>query len=79
MRPSRLSHRSILIALGTNAAVGAVLGVNDSTVSYWRSRGIPPVYWPKLTRLAAELGIVLTVEDLEASSPSAKLRRLCAA
>jgi hypothetical protein len=79
MRPSRLSHRSILISLGTNAAVGAALGVNDSTVSYWRSRGIPPVYWPKLARLAAEQGIPLTVEDLEASSPSRVIRRLCAA
>lgn len=76
----RLSHRSIIKGLGDNTRVAEALDVDDTTVSNWKKRGIPPVYWPALGRLARELGVDITVEDLERTSPSPKLvRRRCAA
>jgi hypothetical protein len=75
----RFSHRAIILALGDNTRVGEALDLQAATISYWKKRGIPPVYWPALGRLAVTLGVDITVEDLERSSPSPKLRRRCAA
>ena len=79
MRRNGRSHRAILVSLGTNAEVGVALEVDKTTVSYWKGRGIPAIYWPALVRLAALRGIALDVEELEAGSPSRKTGRLCAA
>jgi hypothetical protein len=79
MRPGAHTHRAILDKLGSNPAVGGALGLHDSTVCRWKSRGIPPAYWPALTRLAKLRRIPLTIEDLEAASPSRAIRRRCAA
>lgn len=73
----RRSHRSIIKSLGDNSRVAEALGIHDTTVSTWKKRGIPPVYWPALGRLAVTLGVAITIEDIERSSPSPKLRRRC--
>jgi hypothetical protein len=65
----------IIKMLGDNTRVAEALDLKDATVSYWKKRGIPPVYWPALGRLAVAMGVNITVEDLEQSSPSPKLRR----
>lgn len=76
-KPPR-SHRTIIELLGDNRSLAAALGVTHSGVCRWKSRSIPPAYWPAIERLAKLRGVALTVEDIEASSPSPKLRR-CAA
>jgi hypothetical protein len=79
MRPTGLTHRAMLESLGTNAEVGAALGMHTTTVSYWKKRGIPAVYWPALERLAKLRRLPITVEDLESASPARAVRRRCAA
>lgn len=43
---------TIIDELGGTAAVAAGLGLDDSTVSKWRERGIPPGRWLALVGLA---------------------------
>lgn len=45
---------AIIVALGGTGAVANALGQSDSTVSSWRSRGIPAGHWAALVSLAAE-------------------------
>lgn len=78
MRSKRLSHREVIEQLGDNAELAPALGLTSGAITRWKSRGIPPLYWPKLARLAKLRGIRLSVEDLEAASPDPKLRG-CAA
>lgn len=48
---------AVLDKLGGNSAIAAELGVDDTTVSTWRRRGIPPGRWPALVKLASQRGI----------------------
>lgn len=74
-----LSHRAIIEALGDNRSMAEALGVTNSGVCRWKSRGIPPAYWAAIERLAKVRNVSLRLEDIEAASTSPKLRRLCAA
>lgn len=47
---------AIIDAAGGTGAVAAALVQSDSTVSGWRSRGIPGPHWAGLVRLATEQG-----------------------
>jgi hypothetical protein len=48
------SSETIIVALGGTGAVAAALGKSDSTVSSWRTRGIPAGHWAAVVALAAE-------------------------
>ena len=66
------SHARILDLLGGRQAVADALGLpNRKIVSHWRhpDRGIPPIYWGAILRLAARRRLRLTWEELEAASP----------
>jgi acid phosphatase family membrane protein YuiD len=54
--PGMDSFESIIVALGGTGAVAAALGQSDSTVSSWRTRGIPAGHWAAVVALAASLG-----------------------
>lgn len=45
---------AIIDACGGTGEVAGSLGQSDSTVSGWRSRGIPSPHWPGIVRLADE-------------------------
>jgi hypothetical protein len=79
----RLSHREIIEKLGDMTAVATALKLpKRNTVAHWKreDRGIPPVYWPALVRLAQERGLPVTIADLEAGSAHPHLpQRPCAA
>lgn len=58
---------AVLDTLGGNSVVAPALGVDDSTVSTWRRRGIPAGRWPALVRLASDRGASeITFEALAA-------------
>ena len=44
------------MALGGTGAVAGALGQSDSTVSSWRTRGIPAGHWAAVVALASDLG-----------------------
>lgn len=48
------SWDSIILALGGTGVVAGALDQSDSTVSGWRSRGIPAARWAGVVALAAE-------------------------
>lgn len=48
------SWGEIIDALGGTGIVAGALGQSDSTVSSWRSRGIPSPHWAALVRLGAD-------------------------
>jgi hypothetical protein len=50
------SSEAIIVALGGTGAVAGALGQSDSTVSSWRTRGIPAGHWAGVVALAASLG-----------------------
>lgn len=50
------SADDIIRALGGTGAVAGALSQSDSTVSSWRSRGIPAGHWAAVVGFAAELG-----------------------
>jgi len=47
----------ILDALGGESAVATMLGCGPSSVSNWKSRGLPKVRWVDLVTLGAERGV----------------------
>lgn len=57
---------TVLDKLGGNTAVAAEIGVDDTTVSTWRRRGIPPGRWPALVELASRKGNGCEVVTFEA-------------
>jgi len=64
--------REIIDAFGGTRALGDLLGRPRNVVSQWLRIGIPPKYWPELSRRAAE-GIAtesITIEVLERHVPS---------
>lgn len=56
MDTAELTPGSAIDALGGTGAVAEALSLDDSTVSGWRERGIPPKRCLALARLAAERG-----------------------
>ncbi len=51
-----LTWDAIIDACGGTGEVAGALLQSDSTVSGWRSRGIPSPHWPGVVRLAADKG-----------------------
>jgi hypothetical protein len=51
------SSEAIIVALGGTGAVAGALGQSDSTVSSWRTRGIPAGHWAAVVALAVERGV----------------------
>lgn len=51
-----LTWDAIIDACGGTGEVAGALAQSDSTVSGWRSRGIPSPHWPGVVRLAADRG-----------------------
>ena len=59
--------KSIIVALGGTGAVADALAQSDSTVSSWRSRGIPAGHWAAVVVLGGERGVNdVTLEALAA-------------
>lgn len=56
MDAAALTPGSVIDSLGGTGAVALALAVDDSTVSSWRERGIPPKRCLPLSKLAAERG-----------------------
>lgn len=59
-----LTWDSIIDSCGGTAAVGRALGQSRSTVSGWRSRGIPSPHWPGVVALAVNGNSEITFEAL---------------
>lgn len=51
-----LTWDAIIDGCGGTGEVAGALGQSDSTVSGWRTRGIPSPHWPGVVRLAADRG-----------------------
>lgn len=69
-----MTWETIIDALGGTGTVAAALAQSESTVSGWRSRGIPAPHWVAIVSLAEERG-----EDgvtLELLAELAALKRL---
>jgi hypothetical protein len=65
-----MEHKDILAALGYYREVAARMGVHHSTVSRWKTEGIPPEYWPRVVRMARARKVRgITLEVIEAGSP----------
>jgi len=60
--------------LGSQAELARRLGVDDTQVSKWKVRGIPPRYWPKLL-LVARARMRLSLHDISIGSPLRKPAR----
>ncbi len=60
-----LTPDSVINALGGTKAVAAALSLDKSSVSCWRTRGIPAKHVASLARLATEKG----VSDLNSHAP----------
>jgi hypothetical protein len=52
----KLTWDAIIDACGGTGEVAGSLAQADSTVSGWRSRGIPSPHWPSVVRLASGRG-----------------------
>lgn len=62
---SMLTPDSVINALGGTKAVASALSLNKSSVSCWRTRGIPAAHFAPLARLASEKGVSdVTLEAL---------------
>ena len=73
-----VTHRAILDLWGTQqqlleALKTEGLEVGQSTVSMWKARGVPSLYWPALVKLAQDKtlpdGSPVTFELLACSQP----------
>jgi hypothetical protein len=65
-----MDHKTILVDLGDNQTLGELLGVHMSTVSRWKSEGIPTEHWPRLIQIAQARRVWLTLDMLEHGSPT---------
>jgi hypothetical protein len=64
-----MDHSTLLIALGDYRTVARRLGRHHSTISRWKSAGIPPEHWPQIIRLAKRANVRITLDQLAAASP----------
>ena len=62
----------ILDALGGESAVATMLGCGPSSVSNWKSRGLPKGRWVDLVTLGAERGVrpPITLEEVRQAAAS---------
>lgn len=68
----RVDHGALIEQLGGMNGVAKALGVTKpNTIAHWKKpgRGIPPIYWPAIERLARAHGLDISCADLEAGSP----------
>jgi hypothetical protein len=73
---SDLTWDKIIDACGGTGEVAGALSQADSTVSGWRSRGIPSPHWPRVVRLAAERGASVVSFEALANLAARKLADL---
>jgi hypothetical protein len=59
-----ISHANLLQRLGTNTQIGDALGLDHTTISRWRTEGIPPRNWVAVALVAQHAGIEITAEDI---------------
>jgi hypothetical protein len=59
-----ISHANLLQRLGTNTQIGDALGLDHTTISRWRTEGIPPRNWVAIALVAQQAGIRITAEDI---------------
>jgi hypothetical protein len=59
-----ISHANLLERLGTNTEIGDALGLDHTTISRWRTEGIPPRNWVAVALVAQREGIEITAEDI---------------
>lgn len=65
-----LTSDSAIDDLGGTGAVAEALGLPVSTISTWRTRGIPSRRWADFVRLASEKGCLhITFEALAIAAP----------
>lgn len=73
----RLSHATVVELLGDMTVLARALGIRvPNTVAHWKKpdRGIPPLYWAAIARIAQAQGFRITVEDLECTWPHPRTR-----
>lgn len=64
-----MNHAAVIEHLGGASKVSAALDIKSpNTVTWWKRRGIPPLYWQDVARLSVGTTHVLTVDDLRATS-----------
>lgn len=76
--PRGLSHRTVVELLGDMTALAKALRISPAnSVASWKKpdRGIPPLYWPAICRLARRRGYDITPDDLARTSPSVRVRK----
>lgn len=64
-----MKHPDLLRELGPVREVAAAFKVAGEDIAHWRRRGIPARRWPDAVRIAAERGILITIEELAAAWP----------
>jgi hypothetical protein len=64
-----MDHTKLLLALGDYRTVARKLGRHHSTISRWKTAGIPPEHWPQIIRLAKRANVRITLDQLAAASP----------
>ncbi|WP_409997959.1 carph-isopro domain-containing protein [Bradyrhizobium sp. SZCCHNS3002] len=72
MTDSSLTWGAIIDALGGTGAVARSLSISSPTVSGWRTRGIPSMYWADLVAMPAlpGEGRIVSLETLAALAKS---------
>jgi len=55
--------------LGGNEPLAAALDRDFTTISHWKTSGIPAHMWHRVAKLAAREGIKVSVETLAKTSP----------
>jgi DNA-binding transcriptional regulator YdaS (Cro superfamily) len=66
-----MDHKAILNAIADYKVIAARLGVHPSSVSRWKRDGIPPEYWPAISRMARAKHLRgITLELIQAGSPT---------
>ena len=68
-------HARIVETLGGSTRVASLLGLKENTVSKWKARGIPALYWHRVIALSPSL----TPEYLDRTKPRGAQRRCQAA
>lgn len=64
------THRDIIQSLGGPSALARALKLSVvNTTGKWPRRGIPPLYWHRISQIAADKGVAVSAEDLERGSP----------
>lgn len=66
-----MDHKAILNAIADYKIIAARLGVAASSVSRWKSEGIPVAYWIPISRMARAKHLRgITLDLIELTSPA---------